>query len=182
MSPGVWQNLTPGTSTTLRVGYGLGQWTNTNGDTHGRLYQLLTWLSDNGYGSDDGNGQLAYLIHENVWYTSSDYPFANLQEFLNSDSTDITMLTHAFNLCWEGVHESSWDDRVTFANQCYAYIVEHYNDTVITTWYNPNAHLTITQRLNNAVLLYRYLSNDSPPQPSPTKKKMPVWMMINYHI
>lgn len=182
LSPGVWENLSPGLPTDLLKGYGLGQWTNTGGDTHGRLYQLLTWLSDNGYAADDGDGQLAFLIHEDVWYQHDEYPFSNLTEFLQSDSSDITMLTHAYNLCWEGIHDSSWDNRVDYANQCYAYILAHANDTSITKWYNENTYLTTEQRLNNAVMLYRYLSagGGGGGTPSKRKKKMPLWMMCRY--
>ena len=183
LSPGVWENLSPGLPTDLLKGYGLGQWTNTGGDTHGRLYQLLTWLSDNGYASDDGDGQLAFLIHENVWFTNSEYPFSSLEDFLKSDSTDIEMLTHAYNLCWEGIHDSSWDNRVTYARQCYDYIVAHANDTTITMWYNENTYLSTEQRLNNAVMLYRYLSAGGGGGGTPTKrkKKMPIWMWIKYN-
>lgn len=183
LSPGVWENLSPGLPTDLLKGYGLGQWTNTGGDTHGRLYQLLTWLSDNGYASDDGDGQLAFLIHENVWFTNSEYPFSSLEDFLKSDSTDIEMLTHAYNLCWEGIHDISWDNRVTYARQCYDYIVTHANDTTITMWYNENTYLSTEQRLNNAVMLYRYLSagGGGGGTPSKRKKKMPIWMWIKYN-
>lgn len=181
LSPGVWENLTVGTPTDLNHGFGLGQWTNTGGDIHGRLYKLLTWLSENGYADNDGNGQLAYLIHENVWYQHDEYPFATLTDFLSSSSTDIEMLTHAYNLCWEGIHDSSWNNRVTYANQCYDYILTHANDTSITQWYNENTYLTTEQRLNNAVMLYRYLSAGGGGGGTQKKKrKMPLWMMCRY--
>lgn len=183
LSPGVWENLSPGLPTDLLKGYGLGQWTNTGGNTHGRLYQLLTWLQENGYASNDGNGQLAFLIHENVWYQNSKYPFTSLQDFLTSDSTDLEMLTHAYNLCWEGIHDSSWDTRVTYATACYYYIIANANNTNIKEWYNQNTYLPEEQRLNNAVMLYRYLSagGGGGGTPSTRKKKMPIWMWIKYH-
>ena len=181
LSPGVWENLSSGSPTDLLKGFGLGQWTNTNGDTHGRLYKLLTWLSENGYADNDGDGQLAFLIHENVWYVHDEYPFSNLTEFLQSDSSDIAMLTHAYNLCWEGIHDSSWDNRVDYANQCYAYILAHANDTSITKWYNENTYLITEKRLNNAVMLYRYLSAGGGGGGTGSKKrKMPLWMMCRY--
>lgn len=183
LSPGVWENLSPGLPTDLLKGYGLGQWTNTGGDTHGRLYQLLTWLQENGYASNDGNGQLAFLIHENTWYQHSEYPFTSLQDFLTSDSTDLEMLTHAYNLCWEGIHDSSWDTRVAYATACYYYIIVNANNTNIKEWYNQNTYLAEEQRLNNAVMLYRYLSagGGGGGTPSKRKKKMPIWMWIKYH-
>lgn len=182
LSPGVWENLTPGLPTDLLKGYGLGQWTNTGGNIHGRLYQLLTWLQENGYSSNDGDGQLAFLIHENVWYKHSEYPFSSLKDFLTSDSTDLEMLTHAYNLCWEGIHDSSWEARVTYATSCYYYIVANANNSNINKWYNQNTYLTEEQRLNNAVMVYRYLSagGGGGGTPSTRKKKMPIWMWIKY--
>lgn len=182
LSPGVWEGLSPGNPTELGKGYGLGQWTNTGGDTHGRLYQLLTWLTENGYARDDGNGQLAFLLHEKVWYKNADYPFDSLEDFLKSDSTDLTMLTHAYNICWEGIHDASWDDRVDYAKRCFDYINAHANDASITMWYNSNTYLTEEQRLNNAVMLYRYLSAGGGGGGTPGKRKrgMPVWMQIRY--
>lgn len=182
LSPGVWEGLTPATPTTLLHGYGLGQWTNTGGDTHGRLYQLLTWLSANGYADNDGDGQLAYLIHENTWYVNSAYPFSSLEDFLKSESTDVEMLTHAYNLCWEGIHDSSWDSRVQYAKECLVYIREHANDSSIMQWFNTNEYLSNDKRLNNAVMLYRYLSagGGGGGKPTKAKKKMPIYMMIRY--
>lgn len=184
LSPGVWENLSIGSDTSLNHGFGLGQWTNTGGDTHGRLYKLLHWLSDNGYGQNDGAGQLEYLVHEDVWYYHSEYPFNNLTEFLQSDSTDLEMLTHAYNLCWEGIHDGSWSARVVYARECYDFIVAHANDTTINTWFNPNAYLSVDQRLNNAVMLYRHLSAGGGGGGTPTKRKksMPAWMKIKYNI
>lgn len=183
LSPGLWENLSVGSPTDLLKGYGLGQWTNTGGDTHGRLYQLMTWLTQNGYALDDGNAQLEYLIHEDVWYTHSEYPFNSLTEFLQSDSTDIPMLTHAYNLCWEGIHDASWDNRVTYALECYSYISAHANDTSITHWYNENTYLDAEKRLNNAVMLYRYLSagGGGGGTIGEANKGMPLWMKIRYH-
>lgn len=178
LSPGVWEGLVVGQPTDLNHGFGLGQWTNTGGNTHGRLYNLITWLESNGYSDDDGDGQLAYLVHEDVWYPNSAYPFNNLTEFLQSTSTDIEMLTHAYNLCWEGIHDSSWDQRVTYARWCYEYIVAHANSTTITHWYNANTYLTNDQRFNNAVMLYRNLSAGGGGGGTPTQrtKSTPIWM------
>ena len=182
LSPGVWENLTPGQPTDLLKGFGLGQWTNTGGDTHGRLYRLCDWLDNNGYQRDDGIGQLNYLIVENVWYVHSEYPFQNLTEFLQSTSTDVEMLTHAYNLCWEGIHDGSWNTRVQNAELCLAYITMHAQDSSITHWFNPNNYLTVDQRLNNAVMLYRHLSagGGGGGTPGTKKHKMPVWMWIRY--
>lgn len=180
LSPSIWENLKPATPTTLKHGYGLFGWTNTGGNTHGRMYQLFQWLRENGYSDDDGDGQLQYLVHENVWYPTAEYPFNTLEDFLKSDSTDIEMLTHAFNKCWEGIHDVSWDNRVDYARQCYNYILKHGNDSSINTWYKGNRYLSVPERLNNAVLFWRFFSagGGGGGQPTQKKKKMPLWMYL----
>ena len=180
LSPGLWEGLTPGEFTDLNKGYGLGQWTNTGGDTQGRLYQLYQWLTENNYPVNSGPGQVQYLIHENIWYPSTDYPdFSNLNDFLTSTSTDLEMLTHAFNLCWEGIHDASWDARVTYAEMCFDYIQGHANDTTITTWITDNRYLSNEERLNNAVMLYRLLSAGGGGGGTiGFDTKMPLWMYL----
>lgn len=180
INPSVWESLTESSFTSLNHGYGLGQWTNTGGDTHGRLYRLYDYLTTGGYSIDDGNAQIDYLIKENVWYSTAEASeYSNLTEFLNSSDTDLTALTHAFNRGWEGIHDSSWDARVTYANNCYNYILEHYNDEGITNWITGNRYLSDTEKLNNAVMVYRKLSNYAPPyKPTTRGNKMPIWMML----
>lgn len=180
INPGIWEGLVVGSFDSLNIGYGLGQWTNTNGDTQGRLWQLYTWLTENGYALDSGDGQLAFLIHENVWYSTGEAAdYATLEDFLSSTSTDLTALTHAWNIGWEGIHDSSWDARVEYAQKCFDYIQAHANDTSINTWAAENAYLSETQRLNNAVMLYRYLSAGGGGGGTAGKKiKLPVYMML----
>lgn len=172
INPAVWQSLATGkTWTDLNVGYGLGQWTNTDGDTHGRLYKLHEYLSTNGYSDDDGDGELDFLLHEDYWTPNSSYTFNTLQDFLDSTSTDITMLTHAWNICWEGIHDSTWDLRVTHAQNVYNYLQSHSKDT--NTWIKGNRYLSNDERYNNAVLVFQYLSGYHG-----KKGGMPVYMMI----
>lgn len=186
LNPALWEGQTEGTWTQLLKGYGLGQWTNTGGDTHGRLYKLHEWLTTNGYAVDDGNAQVEYLMVEGTWYPDSAYQFRSLEEFLQSDSEDIEMLTHAWNKCWEGIHDSSWNARVGYARQCFEYIQEHANDTSIAEWKTGNRYLSNAERLNNAVMLYRALSagggGGGHPTPKPPhfrggKVRMPIWLM-----
>lgn len=180
INPGIWESLTVGTWTDLNRGYGLGQWTNTGGDTHGRLYKLHEWMTNNGYTIDDGDGQVAYIIAEDYWIAKPEYPqFNNLTDFLNSTSTDIATLTHAWNWCWEGIHDASWNDRVTYANNCYTYIEQHKDDTSITAWITGNRFLSDSEKYNNAVMLYRCIGGVVPPTPPTSRKhKMPLWMMV----
>lgn len=185
INPGIWQGLKESSWTSLLVGYGLGQWTNTGGDTHGRLYRLHDWLTTNGYPDNSGPGQLDYLIYEDVWYPRSEYPWKTLTEFLETESTDIAELTHAYNRCWEGIKDDSWDLRVDYAYQCYEYISQHKDDSSITTWYTGNRYLSIPERLNNAVLVYRYLNGYDPgpgpgPSPEPIKSRGKIWMFVKH--
>lgn len=184
LNPGIWEGLRVGSWTELKHGYGLGQWTNTGGNTHGRLYQLHNYLSTNGYADDSAEGQLKFLIEENVWYSTGDASaYKNLTDFLNSTSTDLAHLTHAWNIGWEGIHDSSWDVRVEHARTCLNYIQQHANDTSITKWVSGNRYLGSQEILNNAVMLYRYFSSGGGGGGTHTEKKkiMPVWMMIKYH-
>lgn len=193
INAGLWEGRRVGTWTELGHGYGIGQWTNTGGNTHGRLYQLHEWLVSNGYEIDDAEAQIDYLIEEGTWYSVQEASsFATLDDFLASDSTDLTLLTHAFNIGWEGIHDSSWDTRVTYANEMLAYIMEHKDDSSITTWNKGNRYLSNAEMKNNAVLAYRYLAGLSPTPPVPPtpptppspyagKKGMPVWMMCKWY-
>lgn len=142
------------------------------------------WLQENGYQDDDGVGQLNYLIHENVWYSRDEASqYATLTDFLASSSTDLAELTHAFNVGWEGIHDHTWDFRVTYAEKCYDFITKHANDTSINKWFSKNEFLSVDERLNNAVLIYRFLSAGGGGGGTHTtkKKSMPVWMMLKYH-
>lgn len=173
LNPGLWEGLTVGTWDELLHGYGLGQWTNTNGDTHGRLWNLHEFLQTAGYPDDSGEGQLAFMIEEGRWLPSDDFGdrFGGLAEFLASDETNIRVLTWAFCNAWEGIHDDSWNARVGYAEQCYDFILEHANDEDITEWRTGNYYLSDVERLNNAVMVYRYLSAGGGGGGTPGKKK-----------
>lgn len=182
INPAIWQNLTVANWDSIGNGYGLGQWTNATSD--GRLYQLKSWLDSNGYDVTDGDAQCEYIGVENIWYYHSEYSqFTSLADFLASDSTDIELLTHAWNLCWEGIHDGSWDTRVTYANTVYNWLLDNAQDTNVTDWIYGNRYLNTSEILNNAVMLYRYFSagGGGGGTPSLPKTKMPVWMKIRYH-
>lgn len=180
INPGIWESLDEQTSfEVLLHGYGLGQWTNTGGNTHGRLYQLYIWLLSNGYDLNSGDGQVQYIIEEDYWTPKTGYEKYNtLMDFLLSDSTDIEELTHYFNYCWEGIMNSTWSARVEQAKTCYNYILEHKDDESITDWIVGNRFLSVNERLNNAVMLYRILSTGGGDEPYKLKKKMPIWLML----
>ena len=157
INPGIWESLNSGSWTSTLKGYGIGQWTNV-GSTHGRLYNLHEWTRSKGFADDDGDGQLSYLVHENYWTPNSSYSqFNTLTDFLTSTSTDLATLTHAFNRCWEGIHDGSWDARVTYAQNVYNYLVNHSSDNV--NWIKGNRYLSDSEKLNNSVKVYQFFNN-----------------------
>lgn len=178
INPGIWEGLKQKTFSSLNAGYGLGQWTNTGGDRRGRLFKLSTYLSDHGYAYDDGTGQLEFLLEENTWYSADEAAdFSSLTEFLESDSTDLAYLTHAFNRGWEGIHDASWDARVEYAETVLEYLLEHGEDEP-GEWISGNRFLSVDERLHNAVLVYQSLNGYI--SPTKSKQNMPVYMMIRY--
>ena len=182
INPAVWESLEVANWTDELHGYGLGQWTNVDGST--RLIDLHDWLVGHGYSVTNGDAQCEYIVVEDYWIPKEDYPeFTSLESFLTSPSTNLTTLTHAWNLCWEGIHDSSWDDRVSQAQRCYNYILNHAQDTSITNWITGNRYLSDNEKLNNAVMLYRYFTAGGGGGGTPSKPyvKMPVWMKVRYY-
>ena len=157
--------------------FGLFQW---DGD---RKTALLNWLSDNGYDNTSPNGQMQYLIEEGDWIGSFG-GISSLEEFLNSASTDVAMLTEAFCTCWERPGVPALAERINFANQALEFIQINANNTTIVDWETePMYYLSEGQALHNAVLMYRFYSagGGGGGTPSKRKKKMPIWMWIKYH-
>ena len=166
VNPGIWEGTNQASWDSLLHGFGLGQWTNTGGDTQGRLWQLHSWVTSNGYADGDGYGQLAFLLHENYWTPDANPQFnidasaySTLEDFLTSDSTNISELTKEYFFHWEGINDGTLSRRQQFAQRAYSYITEHYGDESINTWTSVNAYITETQALNNCVLIARYLSS-----------------------
>lgn len=183
INPGYWEGGNNTGFESLGHGYGLGQWTNTGGDIHGRLYQMHVWLQNNGYSDDSGEGQMQYFLYEDGWgqtvtiggttYTS---PYANLSEFLASDSTDLEFLVREFCFHWERIHGDQ-SARLSYAQDIFTYLQEHGNDTSITSWISGNRALSWNEGCNNAVMLYRFLGSGGGGGGTTVKSKMPLWMM-----
>ena len=154
--------------------FGIFQWDGT------RREALLSWLSDNGYESTDPNGQMQYLIVEGDWQGSYG-GISSLDEFMQSDSTDVAMLTTAFCTCWERPGVPALDERIQFANKALEYIQNNANDTSITTWETePMYYLSEAQALKNAVLMYRYYSAGGGGGGTITRKSgFKIWMYNN---
>ena len=177
LNPGQWE-------LGYKQGFGLGQWTD-NAETTRRT-QLLNWLSAHGYQSNDGDGQLAYFIEENVWYRSGvAADFQSLSHFLQSGSTDLSYLTEAFMRGWEGISDSSLSYRISCAQTYLQYFLTHGSDTP-GAWFDEENYdspastllgFGSEKNLNNALLIYQFLSGGSPVPPVRGKNKMPFWMM-----
>lgn len=157
-------------------GYGLFQWTGS------RRTALETWLTQNGYDLTSGEGQLEFLIYENEWQGEFN-GISSLTEFLESNSTDIDMLTEAFMTCWERPGVPALSERIQDAYKAYNFIISNANDSSITDWIKPNRALTESESLNNAVMLYRHLSSGGGGgDPGKKRHRMPLWMKIKYHL
>lgn len=193
VNPGVWESLQVmdwhyvyGTAGPNKGGFGLGQWTNTNGDPNGRLWRLHEWVTNNGYADGDGPGQCAYIIAEGHWAGSSQTrgPYTTLDEFLASSSTDLSMLVWDFLANWEGVPGNAFDYRLEKAHQCLAYIKAHTGDDPSGyTWHSSNSYSSEAQTLNNVMLIYWFFQGYDPgndPLKRP-RRGMPVWMMLKYY-
>lgn len=169
------------------IAYGMFQWD----VAAGRGTKLKDYLSDNGYEQYDGDAQLQFLIDENVWVTASwqgygTSKYKDLKDFLDSDSTDIADLTLEFMAHWERpANDSSLQKRIDFAQKAYFFILDYGNDERIKEWHyrpSPDYFLTENEALENAVMMYRFLSagGDASGTETKEKHKMPVWMMIKY--
>lgn len=194
VNPGIWESLTPTTwdheyNYDGIGGFGLGQWTNV-GTPYGRCYNLHEWVTSNGYVDGDGNGQLAFLIHENYWTASNSIlGYATLGEFLSSTSTDIDALTAEFLACWEGVPGNALSERQEAARAFYSYIDAHKTEPSSNwNWTSGNFYLGYlsNEQYANVMCAYWFLNGYVPPGPGPgptpkKRKGMPIWMMIRYY-
>lgn len=182
INPGVFENLKPVPMKDDNVygGFGLGGWTNAAQYNTFRRTALANWMDEHGYAYDSGEGQLEFFIAEDVWLRKTySKPFENLQDFLTSDSTDIDMLTNAFLDGWEGIFNYTAELRRKRAHIVFEYIQNHANDTSINAWVVGNKFISEEETLNNAILVYRFLSAGGGGGGTETMKKrtMPVWMM-----
>lgn len=175
VNPGIWESLIPSTwdheyQYDNIGGYGLGQWTNV-GTQYGRLWNLHTWVTANGYTDGDGNGQLAYIPVEDVWYSaSSAMGFSTLSDFLSSTSTDLAGLTRDWMTCWEGLpaSHSSLTDRQDAAAIFLPEIQQHAGDDPSTyTWVSNNSFLGWSDMVNNAICVFFALNGWQPQPPVP---------------
>lgn len=173
VNPGIWESFVPSSwdheyQYDAIGGFGLGQWTNF-GTPYGRLWDLHQWVTSNGYSDGDGNGQLAYIPVENVWYPGSSLGYNTLSDFLGSSSTDLYSLTYDWLICWEGIGTDTLPDRYAAAQDFLDYIQAHANDDPDDyTWISTNAYLDWPDMRNNAMCVYFALNGYTPgPGPGP---------------
>lgn len=176
VNPGIWESLIPCAwgyqyEYTSRGGYGLGQWTNV-GTSHGRLYRLHTWVTENGYADGEGAGQLAYITHENWW--NGNYngtgdnsrtrgSYGSLEAFLNSDSTDLSTLVWDFLANWEGVPGDNYSTRLTWAQNFLTYINNSaYKGASAFSWTSRNNYISESQTYSNVMCVYFYFGGYTP--------------------
>lgn len=172
-NPGIWESLIPSTWDHEYQydgigGYGLGQWTNV-GTQYGRLWDMHTWVTSHGYVDGDGNGQIAYIPVENVWYSGSSLGYSTLADFLSSTSTDLYSLTYDWLVCWEGIGSSQISTRYQYAAQIYDFIYTHQNDNPSDySWISTNDFLDWPDIYNNAMCVYFAMNGYTPtPPPDP---------------
>jgi hypothetical protein len=144
INPGIWEGLRIGSP-----GYGLGQWTD-NSQVKRRT-GLTCWLSQNGYAMDSAEGQIKFFVEENIWYSVRHAKqFRNLQEFLNSNSTDLEYLTYAFLEGWEGIWDGTQTNRYNHAQKIFYALLGGKQST--SGWVKGNRYLSEDEIINNAVL------------------------------
>lgn len=190
INPGAWENWTVPPDpkwSALNKGYGLGQWTNTNGDTQGRLYQLHNYVSTHGYSDGNGDGQLDFFIYENYWQSPSTSAYSDLSDFLQSSSTDLRALVNEYMHHWEVNFNDTDTERLNAAVSYLSIIQARKNDDPSQyQWVSKNEPLSSAERINNVMCIYFSLNGRSPsptpvpPVPGGSGNKFPVWMMYGY--
>lgn len=160
VNPGVWEGLTPN-----NPGYGLGQWTD-NPPQVMRRTALFNWLDNNGFPRDSGEGQLQFLVYENLWIPSLIQPSAynTLTDYFNSTSTNISDLVYEFMYHWEGINDGSYTTR-------YGAAIDFYNAFINDTgnrvpWHSSNSYLRLEyESTDNALLIKDFFLGEEPPTP-----------------
>lgn len=163
VNPGIWENLTVDAP-----GFGLGQWTD-NPPQVERRTALFNWLDANGYSHDSGDGQLQFLVHENLWIPSLIQPSAynTLTDFFQSQSSNLTDLVEEFQFHWEGINDGTTATRVSAA-QDFLYGFQN-DDNTRMPWYTSNSYNTINYaRWNSLRIMDFFLGTVPPTPPTPT--------------
>lgn len=170
VNPGIWEGLTVGAP-----GYGLGQWTD-NPPVVMRRSALFNWLSQNGYSQDSGDGQLAFLVHEDLWIPSLFTPsaYSTMSDFFSSTSTSLSELVREWMYHWEGIDDGSYQNRYDAAWD-YLETFRH-PPAERNPWYSSNAYNSVSQARSNALRIMDFFLGEEPtppgPGPEPTEEEL----------
>ena len=161
VNPGIWENLTVNAP-----GYGLGQWTD-NPPNVMRRTALFNWLANNNFSQDSGEGQMEFLIYENLWIPSliTQSQYNTLSDYFNSTSTSIDDLVLEFMYHWEGINDGTDSVRKQEAGRFYNLFVN--DNGVRNPWTARNGYLTQSECDNNALLIKDFMLSGSPVPPTP---------------
>lgn len=184
-------------------GYGLGQWTNNPLTGNTRRTKFANWMDEHGYPYDSGPGQMEFFLNEKEyidpethetkttgqWQAAGIYGskwagiYDDFDSFFYSDSTDLLELTEAFLNCWE-IGNTGLDIRYAGAQTVFEWLRSAGNMHPLD-WIVANRALTSEESKNNAIIIWDLLSaggGGGGKLPYHKHSKMPIWMMINYHL
>lgn len=166
VNPGIWEGLVPN-----NPGYGLGQWTD-NPPFVIRRTALFDWLDTHGYAHDSGQGQLEFLIDEDLWIPSTFTPsqYSTMSDYFASTSTNLNDLVLEWMYHWEGIDDGTAPVRLTYANRFYNLFL--LDDGTRRSWTSGNFYCTETEADYNALLIKDFLYNAVPPPTPPTDDEM----------
>lgn len=160
VNPGIWENLTINAP-----GFGLGQWTD-NPPVVMRRTALFNWLDANGYARDSGDGQLAFLVYENLWIPSlfQQSAYNTLGDFFASTSTNLYDLTLEWMYHWEGIDDGSFSTRYSAAQH---FLDAFQNDDgTRLPWFTGNYYLSRDhESTDNSLRIMDFFLGSEPPIP-----------------
>lgn len=159
VNPGIWENRTVGAP-----GFGLGQWTD-NPPQVMRRTALFDWLDANNYPHDSGDGQLEFLMYENLWIPSliQQSAYNTLNEYLTTSSTNLYNLVTEFMFHWEGIDDGT--DLVRY-NMAEDFLQELQNDNgERMPWYSSNDFNTVNYARWNSLRIKDFFMGYVPPTP-----------------
>ena len=156
VNPGIWENLTPNAP-----GFGLGQWTD-NPPQVMRRTSLFNWLDANGYARDSGDGQLNFLVVENLWIPSLIQPSAynTLTDFFQSTSTNLYDLVLEWMYHWEGINDGTDTIRYNAAQDILLQLQN--DDGSRMPWYTSNSYNTMNYARWNSLPIKVFFLNEMP--------------------
>ncbi len=162
VNPGIWEGLTVDAP-----GFGLGQWTD-NPPQVMRRTALFNWLDANGYARDSGDGQLAFLVHENLWIPSLISPSAyqTLIDFFQSTSTNLQDLVLEWMYHWEGINDGT--DGIRYSAAQHFLDAFQNDDGTRLPWFTGNYYLSLNaESSDNALRIMDFFLGSEPPGPQP---------------